>query len=318
MFATIWTLLKSAANGYIADNSLSRGAAIAYYTVFSLAPVLVIVIAVAGLVFGADAARGAIVAQMGGLMGEQGAAAVQTMIKGASNRASGGIATAIGIVTLLITASGVFSEMQAALNDVWRAQPHSGTVTQLVKVRLISLGLVMALGFLLMVSLVVSAGLTALGTWLNGLFPGAPLLLRALSLLVSFALLAVLFALIYKMLPDTRLAWRDVIVGGIATALLFTIGKYLIGLYIGSSNAATSFGAAGALAVVLLWIYYSSQIFLFGAQFTRAYADILHGRREGGSPAQPIPAAAEGAGHAELSRLKAELATAQAPPRARR
>jgi membrane protein len=313
MLATTWTLLKSAINGYIADNALSRGAAIAYYTVFSLAPVLVIVIAIAGLVFDADAARGAIVAQMSGLMGEQGAAAIQAMIKGASNRTAGGIATAVGFVTLLITATGVFSEMQAALNDVWKAQPQTDTVTQLVKVRLISLGLVMALGFMLIVSLVVSAALTALGTWLNSLFPGAQLVLRIVSLVISFGLLSVLFAVIYKVLPDTRLAWRDVIVGGVATALLFTIGKYLIGLYIGSSSTATSFGAAGALAVVLLWVYYSSQIFLFGAEFTRAYADIVHGRREGGSPAQPTPPTTEITGHPELDRLKAELATAQAP-----
>lgn len=279
----IWSVFKATLNGYIEDGCLSRGAAIAYYTVFSLAPVLIIVIAIAGLVFGADAARGALVGQIAGLMGQQAADAIQAMIASTGGQTSAGQSRsgwtgALGVITLLVTASGVFGEMQAALNAIWRAKPRSGTVSRLVRARVASLGLVATLGFLLLVSLVVSTALSALGTWFNGLVPAAQLFMQVTSFVVSLALIAVLFAAIYKVLPDTSLAWRDVVAGAIATAILFDIGKTLIGLYLGSSSVASSFGAAGALALVLLWIYYSSQIFLLGAEFTRAYADIVHRR----------------------------------------
>jgi membrane protein len=320
MFPRAWQVLKFTANGYIEDGCLSRGAAIAYYTVFSLAPVLVIVIAIAGFVFGAEAARGALVDEIGSLMGRQGAEAIQTMIASASNQNRSGWAGAVGLITLLVTASGVFSEIQAALNAIWRSKPRAGTVSRLVRARLVSLGLVMTLGFLLLVSLVVSTVLSALGSWLNGLFPAAHLLMQAVSFLVSLALTALLFALIYKVLPDTSLAWRDVIAGAIGTAILFDIGKFLISLYLGSSSATSSFGAAGALALVLLWIYYSSQIFLVGAEFTRAWADIVHGRgpdsvsvevkaKNGdGQPADMKSVAPGAASHRdELQALKSDL-----------
>lgn len=304
MFAKAWHLLKSAANGYMADDCLSRGAAIAYYTVFSLAPVLVIIIAIAGLVFGEEAARGALVNEIGGLMGKQGATAIQSMIAGASSHHSGFLATGLGLVTLMITASGVFSEMQSALNIVWKAAPHTGAVTHLVQVRLMSLGLVMALGFLLVVSLVVSTALSALDAWFGGLMPGWHLLMRGVNLLVSFVMIGVLFGSIYKALPDKKIAWGDVAVGAAATTVLFSIGKYLIGLYLGESSAASTFGAASTLAVVLLWIYYSSQIFLFGAEFTRAYAE-THGTHAPAPIAPGVPSAPTG--HPELDALKAEL-----------
>ncbi len=304
MFGKVWHLLKSAAGGYMAHDSLSRGAAIAYYTVFSLAPVLVIVIAIAGLVFGQDAARGAIVHEIGGMMGQQGAEAIQGMIAGAANPKHGYVATGIGIVTLLITASGVFTEMQAALNAVWQAQPRSGAVSHLVKVRLMSLGLIMALGFLLVVSLVISTALSAVDAWFAGVLPGWHILMRALSLAISLILVTVLFGAIYKALPDTDIAWGDVAVGAFATTVLFEIGKYLISLYLGHSATASSFGAASTLAVVLLWIYYSSQIFLFGAEFTRAYA-ATHGTRAPPPIAPGLSAAPTG--HGELDALKAEL-----------
>jgi membrane protein len=278
MFRKAWTLIRDAALDFVEDNALSRGAAIAYYTTFSLGPVLVIVIAVAGLVFGEDAARGAIVHQLSGLMGHDAASMLQTAIQGAKRHGSSVLATAIGIGTLVITASGVFGEMQSALNAIWKASPPRSAVGQLVRARLVSLGLVMVLGFLLMVSLVISAGLTAVGDWLNGRFPGATVLLRVISIAISFALIAVLFAAIYKVLPDKNIAWRDVAAGAIASAVLFEIGKYLISLYIGSSSVASSYGAAGALAVILLWIYYSAQLFLFGAEFTRVYAE-RHGSK---------------------------------------
>ena len=268
-----WTVVKSTFSGYGNDNCLSSGAAMSYYTVTSIAPVLVIVIAIAGLVFGGDAARGAIVDQISGLMGKQGAEAIQAMIQGAANRKSGIIATILGIGTLIITASGVFSEMQFALNTIWKAEPKGGTVSRLVWARIQGLGLVASLGFLLLVSLVVSTGLSALDHYMHDLFPGIEFLLKALSFVVSFVLISILFAAIYKILPDKSIAWRDVIVGAIATTALFTIGKFAISAYIGSSAIASSYGAAGALIVILVWIYYSSQIFLLGAEFTRAYAE---------------------------------------------
>ena len=288
MFAKWWGVLKSAFAGYNEDNALSRGAAIAYYTVTSIAPVLVIVIAIAGLVFGADAARGAIVDQIGGLMGKQGAEAIQAMIQGAANKKSGFIATGLGVVFLLITASGVFSEMQAALNAIWRVQPEGGTVSRLVKARLAGLGLVATLGFLLLVSLVISTALSALGGYLNGLFPGAELIVRILSFAISYVLVSVLFAAIYKVLPDKHIEWEDVTVGALATGALFTAGKFAISAYIGSSTMATSYGAASSLIVILVWIYYSSQIFLFGAEFTRAFAQ-THGSHAGAAVAEAAP-----------------------------
>lgn len=276
MMAKWWGVLKSAFAGYFEDNALSRGAAIAYYTITSIAPVLVIVIAIAGLVFGADAARGAIVDQIGGMMGKQGAEAIQSMIQGASNRKSGIIATILGVAALLATASGVFGEMQSALNAIWKAEPQSGTVSRMVRARLASLGLVAALGFLLLVSLVISTLLSALGLFVHDLLPGVEFLMRALSFVVSYLMISALFACIYKVLPDKTIEWRDVIVGALATGALFTIGKFGISEYIGSSAIASSYGAASALIVILVWIYYSSQIFLFGAEFTRAYAE-THG-----------------------------------------
>lgn len=274
-----WKLAKDTISNFMADGALSQGAAIAYYTIFSIAPVLVIAIAVAGLAFGEEAAQGAIVSQLGGLMGTQSADAIQAMIRSASNHKSGIIATILGIGTLILTASGVFGQMQTALNAIWKAEPKAG-LSRLVKARVASLGLVAALGFLLMVSLVVSAALSAVDSYLNGILPGAHILLQAVNFVLSVVLIAVLFAAIYKILPDKQIAWRDVLVGALATSLLFTIGKSLIGLYIGHSNIASSYGGAGAFVVVLLWIYYSSQIFLLGAEFTHVYAE-THGSRAG-------------------------------------
>ena len=265
-------LLKDTLFGFIEDEALSRGAAIAFYTVTSLAPVLLIVVAIAGLVFGRDAAQGAILDQLSGLMGKQAADVLQSALAGASEKSSGVLATVIGVATLLATASGVFGEMQAALNRIWKAEPKSGTLSRLVRARAASLGLVAALGFLLVVSLVISAALTALSTRLNAYLPFGDVILSVVNFLVSFALLALLFAAIYKVLPDRAIAWRDVVLGAAVTALLFTIGKSLIGWYLGSTAVASSYGAAGGLIVLFFWVYYSTQVFLVGAEFTRAYA----------------------------------------------
>ena len=254
-----------------------RGAAIAFYTVTSIAPLLLIVIAVAGLVFGEDAAQGAITAQLGGLMGQQTAEVLQSAVANAATKSSSIIATIIGFVTVLVTASGVFVEMQSSLNAIWKAELQGTTLSRWIRARAASIGLVAALGFLLMVSLLVSAGLTAFGNYLNSILPFGELILTALNTVISVGLLSVLFAAIYKVLPDRHLEWGDVMVGAVVTALLFTIGKSLIGWYIGSSAVASTYGAAGALMVLLLWVYYTAQIFLLGAEFTKVYAS-RHGK----------------------------------------
>jgi membrane protein len=266
-------LCRAAGAAWLEDRAPSMGAAMAYYMVFSLAPVLILVIAVAGLVFGQAAAQGAIVKQLGDLMGIEGAAALQAMIASAAHKRAGIVATLIGSGTLLIASTAVFGELQAALNVIWKVQRRRKALIALARERLLSLSLILALGFLLLVSLVLSAALTAFGQYLNGVFPGLPVMLRILHLALSFALMSVLFAMIFKILPDTPVAWQDVWVGAMTTALLFSVGKYLIGLYIGSSNVASTYGAAGALVIILLWIYYSAQILLFGAEFTKACAD---------------------------------------------
>lgn len=268
----MWRLLKETVLHFIDDEALTRGAAIAFYTVTSLAPVLLLVIAIAGLVFGQDAAQAAIINQLTALMGKQAAEVMQTALSSASAKFSGIMATLIGLATLLITASGVFGEMQTALNKIWKAQPKSGTVSRLIRARAASLGLVAALGFLLIVSLVVSAGLTALGGSVNVWLPFGEVLLSIVNFVISLILLSVLFAAIYKVLPDRSIAWRDVVTGAIITSVLFTIGKSLIGWYLGSSAVASSYGAAGGLIVLFFWVYYSTQVFLVGAEFTKAYA----------------------------------------------
>jgi membrane protein len=277
-----WMLVKSTVLSFIADDALSKGAAIAFYTVTSIAPILLIVIAVAGLAFGREAAQNGIVGQLTGLMGKESAQLLQSAVASAQSKSSGTLATLIGIVTVIITASGVFGEMQSALNEIWKVDSSGAPISRLVRARAASLGLVVSLGFLMMVSLVVSAGLTALGDYLNAVLPFGKVLLTILNGIVSFLLISVLFAAIYKVLPDRPIQWRDVVVGSAATSLLFTAGKSLIGWYIGSSAVASTYGAAGALIVILLWVYYSAQIFLLGAEFTKAYSDL----RDGKSPEQ--------------------------------
>ena len=274
----IWTLIAETFEDYMEDGALSRGAAIAYYTVLSIGPLLVICIAIAGLVFGEEAAQGAIVGQLQGMMGDQAASFIQTAIKSAGNKQSGIWATVLGIGTLLVTATGVFGEMQATLNYIWKAEPKGG-LTAILKARAASLGLVGTLGFLLLVSLVVSAALHAVGEYMNAFVPGAATLLQWASFVLSFLIVSALFAAVYKILPDRQLSWKDVGIGAVVTAFLFTVGKTAIALYIGSSSMASSYGAASALVIVLAWIYYSSQIFLLGAEFTKVWAS-HHGSAE--------------------------------------
>ncbi|MER9318544.1 YihY/virulence factor BrkB family protein [Mesorhizobium sp. M0659] len=274
-----WAMVREAVVGFVNDNALSHGAAIAFYATTSLAPILLIVVAIAGLAFGHEAAQAALSAQITGMMGTESANILQTALKSASEKPSGGTwAAVIGIITLLVSASGVFGEIQQSLNMIWKVEAQGSSLSRLVRARAVSLGLVTALGFMLLVSLVASAAISALGSLINAQLPFGTLVLGVINAVVSFVLLAAIFAAIFKVLPDRTLEWRDVWIGAVVTAALFTLGKSLIGWYIGSSAVAASYGAAGGLLVILLWAYYSAEIFLFGAEITRAYS-IRHGSR---------------------------------------
>ena len=265
-----WTLLKQAISGWKDDRAPSMGAALAYYTAFSLAPLLIIAIAVAGLFFGRDAAQEAIVGQLGGLLGETGGTAINDILESTSDFGSGVVGLIVGIGALLLGATTAFVELQDDLDRIWKAPPRVGSgIVNLIRSRLLSFGMVLFIGFLLAVSLALSAAVAAIG---NAMFASMEAVLQVMTFLVSFAVITVLFAMIYKVLPNAKTKWGDVWVGAAITALLFEIGKFLIGLYIGKSSVATSFGAAGPFVVLMLWIYYSTQIFLLGAEFTVAYS----------------------------------------------
>lgn len=273
--AALGLVLKRAVAGWWNDNIPRMGAALAYYTLFSLAPVLIVAIAVAGLAFGPEAVRGEIVGQIEGLVGRQGAKAVQAMLEGAAKPSSSIPATVIGVITFFIGATGAFLELQHDLDAIWRVKPKASQhfVQALVKQRLISFGLVLGFAFLLLTSLVVSAALAAVHSYMGNAFPGVAVVWEAVNVVVSLAVITVLFAMIYKVLPDVKLSWRDVWIGGLVTAGLFTIGKSLIGVYIANSAFASTYGAAGSIIVVLVWVYYSAQIVLLGAEFTRQYVE---------------------------------------------
>lgn len=270
-------LATDTVQGFIDDDALTRAAAIAYFTLFSLGPLLFLVSGVSGLIFGENQVREALAEQLAGLLGREAGMAVQGMAQSALGEAQGGWALAIGLATLIVTASGAFAALQSALNAIWKTEApppagHLGAITAFVRARALSLGLVGTTAFLLLASLVASAAISALGTWLTQGHEGAAWLLSLVNFALSFVLTACLFAAIYKVLPDRRLQWRDVTVGAVVTALLFTLGKSAIGFYIGTSGVAEDFGAAGSLAVVLLWLYYSAVIFLLGAEFTRSWS----------------------------------------------
>jgi membrane protein len=284
----IWILIKAAASSWVDDYAQSMGAALAYYTMFSIAPLLLIVISIAGLIFGVEAARGEIFSQLQGLMGQQGADAVQGLLESVSKPAESITAMLVGTILLLIGATTVFGELQDSLDRIWRApKRNKGGIWSLLRARLLSFGMIMGIGFLLMVSLVVSAALAALGKLWGPLFADWEMLANVIDFLVSFVFSTTVFAMIYKIMPRAKVDWADVWIGAAVTALLFTIGKFLIGLYIGKSGVTSGFGAAGSLVVVLVWVYYSAQIFLMGAEFTWAYALTFGSRKE-----QPVPAAA--------------------------
>jgi membrane protein len=284
-------LFKTAAKDWSEDKCSRLAAALAYYTTLSLAPLLVVVIAVAGLVFGADAARGAIMDQLGGLVGSDSAATVQSMVEGANRPRTGVLATIFGAVVLLFGATAVFIELQDSMNTIWEVKPKPGRgVWGVIRRRFLSLGMVFAIAFLLIVSLVVNAGLAALGDALAGWVPGAPVVWQVLTYLLTFAIVMLLFALIFKVLPDVKIEFRDVWIGAAFTALLFMLGKLGLGLYIAKADLASTYGAAGSVVVLVLWLYYSAQIFFFGAEFTQAYARMHGSRLEPSKDAMPVTA----------------------------
>jgi membrane protein len=285
-----WSLLKRAGNAWLEDRASSMGAALAYYTAFSIAPLLIIAIGVAGVVFGREAAEAAIIAQLQGLLGESGGEAVKSLLDSTAGFGKSVAAVIVGVSVLALTATTAFVELQDDLDRIWKAPPRLGNgVVNLIRSRLVSLGMVVFVGFLLTVSLLISAAISAFAEFT---LPGVDLALHAGTFAVSFAVITVLFAIIYKVLPNVAVAWREVWLGAAVTALLFAIGKELIGLYIGRARLESSFGAAGPFVVLMVWIYYSTQIFLFGAELTYAHAEARLGNRAeanaGPRTAQPV------------------------------
>jgi len=288
-FKTIWELLKETFSDWSEDKASRLAASLAYYTIFSIAPLIIIVIAVASLIFGREAVQGQIEGQIQGLVGDEGAGLIQEMIQGASNQSGSIIATIVGVATLLFGATGVFGQLQDALNTIWEVTPKQGRgIWGIIKDRFISFTMVLGVGFLLMVSLVLSAGLAAVNEFMSGALDNVAYVGQVINFIVSFGVITLLFAMIYKILPDVEIAWSDVWIGAAVTALLFTIGKFLIGLYLGQSAISSSYGAAGALVVILVWIYYSAQILFFGAEFTQVYAKRFGSQIKPAEDAMPV------------------------------
>jgi membrane protein len=280
----IWALIKDAANGWSVHRASRIGAALAFYTVFSLGPILLLAVVVAGFFFGQGAARGEIHQQVSTMLGAKAAAEVQTVLLRAHRPAAGIVATAISVVTLLFSADIALVELKSGLDEIWSVRTDTRRwYWEYLQSRLLSITLILSLGFLLLVSLAFGAALGALEAVSRGMFI-VGIVLRSTSALLSFGLAVLLFATIYKVLPSVKLAWKDVAAGALITAVLFTVGKYAIGLYMGSSTVASMYGAAGSVIVVLLWVYYSAEVFLFGAELTRGYACRFGSRRRTGGP----------------------------------
>ena len=269
----LYRVLTDSVEAWINHRGASKGAALAFYTLFSMTPILILAIAVAGYFFGAEAAQGEIIAQLQGLVGPNGAQAIQAVLAAARDPASGLVAAFVSAVLLLVGATSVFTELKNSLDDLWGVeQPVQSGIMALVRNRILSFGLILVLAFLMLISLIVSAALAVLARFAGDIWSSSAAALVTLSSFISFSVIACLFAVIYKMLPNIVLAWRDVWTGAVVTAALFSLGKYAIGLYLGNSAVASSFGAAGSVIALLLWVYYSAQIFFLGAEFTRQYA----------------------------------------------
>jgi len=292
---TVWEMVKQSFSEWNDDKCARLGAALSYYTIFSLAPLLLIAIAIAGVVFGREAAQGEIFSQLRGVLGEQAASGVQEMVKSAAKPKTGTLATVVGIVTLLFGAAGVFGQLKDALNTIWNVEPKKKSgILGLLKDRFLSFAMVLGTGFLLLVSLVIDSAVAAAGHFIGDRLPGGETLWQGVQLIVSLAVVTLLFALIFRFLPDIHPTWRDVWFGAVFTAVLFVVGKFALGLYLGKSAVGSSYGAAGSLVVLLLWVYYSAQILFFGAEFTQVYAR-THGsmaeakEKAPAAPARPAP-----------------------------
>jgi len=276
----LWELLKGTFEEWKEDKVSRLAAALSYYTIFSLPGLLLIIVAVAGFFLGQESVREDLMSQVGSVVGDDGAEAIGTMLSNAGwDRDAGVVAVVVGIVTVIVAATGAFTQLQEALNTVWEVAPAPGAgILQTLQKRFLSFSLILGIAFLLLVSLVVSTALAGLGNFLEDMFPGAAWLIQILNVVISFAVITLLFALMYKYLPDAEIALKDVFIGAALTTLLFTVGKFALGFYLGRSSATSAYGAAGSLVLILLWIYYSAQIFLFGAEFTQVYAR-KHGSR---------------------------------------
>ena len=285
----ILDLIKNSVTAWMDDYAPSMGAAIAYYTLFSITPLLIIAIAVAGLVFGHEAAQGEIIGQIRDLIGQEGAIAVQGLLKNASEPSHSMLAIAGSVITMIIGATTVFGELQSDLDRIWRVSvpPQESGLWRLLRTRLFSFGLVLGVGFLLLISLIISAAIAAIGKWLSILFSDWEVVLLAVDLSISFGITTLLFAVIYKFMPRATIPWQDVWIGAAVTAFLFAIGKFLIGLYLGKVSVASGFGAAGSLVILLLWVYFGAQIFLFGAEFTWVYSNTYGSRAAQGREIEP-------------------------------
>ncbi|MEH2456977.1 YihY/virulence factor BrkB family protein [Nostoc sp.] len=269
----IWKLLQETFKEWSEDKASRLAAALAYYTIFSIAPLLIIVIAIAGAVFGEEAARGQIVGQIQGLVGKDGAQFIQTAIQNANKPHTGAIASIISVVVLLVGATGLFTELQDSLNTIWEVKPKPGrAINNMIRLRFLSFAMVIGIGFLLLVSLVISTALAALVTYFSNLIPGVDFLWQFLNFVISFAITTVLFGLIFKVLPDVKIAWSDVLIGAALTSFLFSIGRFFLGQYLGNGSFGSAYGAAGSLVVILAWVNYAAQILFFGAEFTQVYA----------------------------------------------
>ncbi len=309
---TVGSLLKDTVTRWLDDRAMSLAASLAFYTVLSLAPLLVVAVSVAGLVFGEAAARGEIAQQLRGMLGAEGGSAIESILAHAKEPHANIVGTAIGIVVLFFGASGVFGELQDSMNAIWEVKPKPGRgLMGAVSSRFFSFAMVLGVAFLLLVSLLLSAALSAAGTFLGGSLPGGEVLWTGINFVISIGVITLLFALIFKVVPDVKIGWRDVWYGAIFTAILFTVGKALIGIYLGRASVGSPYGAAGSLVVLVVWLYYSAQILFFGAEFTRVYA------RHSGSRILPNDSAVatkeEPGGEAAAKGRRSSFATAREP-----
>jgi membrane protein len=273
MLRRIWPLLKETGEDFVEDNVTRLAAALAYFTLLSLAPLVVLALAMAGLAFDEESTRNRLATELGAVVGPSGASAVETIVRSAETPSAGIVSSVLGLLVLLFGASGVFGELQGALNTIWEVAPKPGRgIWGTVRDRLFSFAMVMGVAFLLLVSLILSTALSAVGTFLERSLPGGEAIWQVLNFVLSFAVVSALFAVTFKVVPDVKIRWRDVWIGAVVTALLFTIGKFLIGLYLGKSSVASSYGAAGSLVLLVIWVYYSSLILFLGAEFTQIYA----------------------------------------------